>query len=813
MTKIYSILGSLAVASLLFQGCGGDSSEPAGASTEESVAQQALSGLTPQKAGALVLSAQALEKVKEKYDTTNAQEALTKLKLDLANMSDEELEDLLLQDKEDYVIAALEALKEKGKITQEQMDEFIAQNDLNAVFDTIMKNLTQPSSRSSVKKGLGLLSGITDTLTDGAKDVVVGALDTEVGHEVTGAAFSVVLESEGVTVVMLDQARNSETITQIMIDSLGNNWDLTKKMCPMLQENKEFGEKFAALAEERESMARFFFENIDGNMYNCLTDAMLLSNVDEEHVEDVRHSTTQYMAILMDRYADYFVAPNSDASNTSGFGRKDKFVGLLFDTGLPVEYDRATRTFTNHGDGNELANEKFFYALFKTPASTSKFVDAMNKVDPAVRTQLMDNIFLGVNGDTTDTIQGYLNIIAIGSGMYDGIYGKDGAPAYGLTSYAGSMIGFAMLIPSDRYLPYGKAFINAGYEYALFNGFDVWAGVGEKVKELWENYGTNESSTVSAAALHKSAGLGLLGSDWSDDITDLFISAWNYADLGDFTSLLDGNFTAVVDGLSSEYDKALDVIIDGRDDNGTLAYPTEITNPLFTDNDTVYGFHGLIELAIQEDLVNSGVADDLDAAKEMFTLPPFEDITWDYVYNTASEGIKNYWDNEVDAQWLADLSETEFVKEYFYSDAYKLYIPNWLLAFDWLKLPNNVENTHFESTNFDFQSGYVDLYIVSKNDNLTDDVDLQTALGALKENVEFNKVDMGDDSIIAVDENGRNLDGLYVYRLRLVTPEDVAAVIDYLATLGDDALNAVGLDTTHATDVIADDSNTTTAAN
>ena len=370
-----------------------------------------------------------------------------------------------------------------------------------------------------------------------------------------------------------------------------------------------------------------------------------------------------------------------------------------------------------------------------------------------------------------------------------------------------------MLIPSDRYLPYGKAFINAGYEYALFNGFDVWAGVGEKVKELWENYGTNESSTVSAAALHKSAGLGLLGSDWSDDITDLFISAWNYADLGDFTSLLDGNLTAVVDGLSSEYNKALDVIIDGRDDNGTLAYPTEITNPLFTDNDTVYGFHGLIELAIQEDLVNSGAADDLDAAKEMFTLPPFEDITWDYVYNTASEGIKNYWDNEVDAQWLADLSETEFVKEYFYSDAYKLYIPNWLLAFDWLKLPNNVENTHFESTNFDFQSGYVDLYIVSKNDNLTDDVDLQTALGALKENVEFNKVDMGDDSIIAVDENGRNLDGLYVYRLRLVTPEDVAAVIDYLATLGDDALNAVGLDTTHATDVIADDSNTTTAAN
>ena len=808
---------SVLTAGLLLSGCGssGEGQNATNSIEQTGTTQKQSLAISSKQASALAISAQTLDDVKSRYNTNDTNEALKKLKLDIATSKVQDLQSLLLENKKaNFVKKRLDELLASGEITEDEYNEFLQDVDLEKAFDAIMKNIV---ASSNVKKGPVLdflkdgvsdvkdtIGSVTDKVTDKAKDTVVDLANTDLGNKATGAVFNVVLEDEGVTVFMLDQARNSETMTQIMIDALGNNWDLTKKMCPMLQENKEFGEKFAALAEEREIMAKFFFENIDANLYNCLGDAMLLSNDDEVHDESVKHSTTEYMGILMDRYSDFFVAPGSDSSNTSGYGRKDKFVSLMFDTGAPVTYDETTKSYLNHGDGNELANEKFFYALFKTPTSTDKFVSAMQKVDETTRKMLMDEIFLGRYGQNVDTLQGGFNIIAIGSGMYEGIYGSANTKAYGLASYLGAFWGFAGLIPSDRYVEYGKAFVNAGFQYAQMHGIDVWGTVGVKAQEIWNNYmSDSNTSAAQAPALYKTAGRGVLDSAWQNDFLTLLSSAWDNVSLTNISldSVLDFDTDTIAQDLGSEYTKFIDTVIDGRDANGTKLYPTQITTDLDGTEvtDTVYGLHGLVELAIQEDIANVYYDGNITAAQADFTLPPFADITWDFVYNKASEGIVNYWDNKVNAQWLADLSDSELVKEYFYNEAYALYVPKWLLAFDWLKLPNNYNNTSFAQTDFNFQGGYVDLYIVSKNANLTDDADLATALGELKNNVTFEKVDMGDDSIIAVDENGKNLDGLYVYKLRLVSPEDVAAAIDYLSTLGSDALDAVGIDTSHAT--------------
>ncbi len=782
MTKTQGLFGSVVLAALLLQGCGGSSSSSTPA---ETASQQ------PQDT--------ALSAAQQRFDT------ISRIIAEAPGSANANVQNALT-----LKLAGLDATDPDIRAF---VDKLIDENDEITTRAQAYAAIAEAvGSAKTTATGRGLLSKLTDKV----KDALVDVMDTGVGHKITSATFKAVLNDEGVTVFMLDQARKSETITQIMIDALGNDWSLTKKMCPMLQTNKEFGEKFAALADERDIMGRFFFEMIDAPLYNCLADAMMLSRDDNVHDSSVSHSTTAYMGILMDRYSEYFVAPGSDASNTSGYGRKDAFVNLLFDTGDTASYDVATNTFENHGDGNELINEKFFYALFSTPTTTNNFISAMKKVDPAVRTQLMDQIFMGIDGSKTDTTQGYLNIIAIGSAMYDGIYGTPDANGmrtggFGFGAYSGAFIDFAGLIPSDRFMPYGMAFVGAGYQYAQMHGLNVWENLAAGIEDTWNSLMSDNAEAVADSngsalpAVARSAGAGVIGSDWMDDILDLFLTAWNNVDLGDvWEAFLDDN-RSVVDALQDQAGIAYDTVIDGRDANGTLRYPTEITNPVFVANDTVYGFHGLVQLAIQEDMVNSGAVATLDEAKSSFTLPLFGDLTWSFVYNSSIDGIKGFWNNVVDADWLANLSDNEKIREYFYPDADNVYIPNWLLAIDWLKAPRNFQNSDFSQTDFSFQSGYLDIYVVSKNDHLNDELDLPQAASGIKDNITMTRVSMDDDSIIAVDENGQTLDGLYVYKIHVIDPTDVDAVVNYLYALGDSTLEALGFDTSNAADVVKKD--------
>jgi len=761
--------GSVLLAGLLLQGCSSDTTEdtPVVAETE---AQKA----------ARIAKADANEILafSDNADDTRA------LKLALSSPGLETSDSA-----EDFVKNALAQLVEDGVATQEEVDTFIAEHDLNQEFLAALKTL---GAKKSAHRSI--FSSIGDKIKDGLVDI----LDSSVGDSITGAAFDVVLNSEGVTVFMLDLARGSQTITDVMINALDENWELTEKMCPMLQENAEFGEKFVALADERDNLGRFFFEKIDGRMYGCLTDAMILSADEDVHHESVSHSTNGYMGVLLEKYAvDYFIEPGTGTSTYTG-GSTDKFAGLMFTTGDVITVDG--NTTSGHGDANELANEQFFYAMFRAPYTTDAFVASMESVktaDAANVTMFMDQIFLGEQNTTafgagSDTVQGYYNIISIAGGMYEGINN----PRYGFSSYSSAFVGFAGLIPTDRYLTYGSAFMNAGFFWAEQNGISVWGAVSDAAKEYYYAW-TDSDSTIAveeaaaaAGAPARSGGNGLISSSWISDSLDVVYAAWDNIDIEIYPE------ATYFEYYNNQAMIAYNTVIDGREDLVAM-YPTTLEN----SGETVYGFHGLIELAVREDMVTTGAFTQEEA--DAFALPLFSELTWDFAYNSAATGVTAYWDNVVNAQWLADLSTNALVVEYFYPDADNAYIPSWLLAIDWLKAPVNVDNASYADIDIDFDSGFVDVYLVSTNADLINDADFATVAALVKDNVTFEAITSESDSIIVVDANGQDMEnGLYVYKLRMVNPDDVAAVLTALGELGDSVLNAVGIDTDNAADTV-----------
>ncbi len=788
--------GSVLLAGLLLQGCG---------SSEESTAPKA--EVTNSSATTLEIhqASQAIFNDATDEDKAAAENAL-KLKLAVMTANDADMK------------AFVESLKDNGQTDAE-------------IIDAIANEMVNGASSAS---GAANRSSLLDSVKSGLIDV----LDSDLGGKITGAAFDVVLNSEGVTVVMLDAARASRTTTQVMIDAIGRNPDLLVKMGPMLETNQEFGEKFAALAYEMypgtkegaPDMGDFFFSIVTGPLYSSLTDAMLLSSRDytepkKYQIGEVEHSTTAYMGLLMERYAkDFFIKPGTGVTPIAGYGNTDAFSALMFETGVNVDYNSSTNTFTGHGDGNELANEQLFYALFKTPVSTNSFVGAMEKLDVPTRTMFMDKIFMGLEeGKDRDTVQGYLNVISIGASMYDGIYGEKDASgvrgnAYGFGAYTDGFIGFAKLIPSDKYMTYGMAFMDAGYAYASYNGLNVWDGISEAAQNAWNGYNADANATA-ATSSSRSAGLGLLDSDWLGDVTDLFIAGWGNISLTEvYDAAFDEN-SSIIGAIKAQASVAYETVLDGRNEANETVYGTELSNGTHI-NQTVYGFHGLMELAMQEDLYayncgnrpftaagnlytaecENNASYTMANAEETIVLPAFSQITWEYAYGSAKDGVINYWNNDVDAEWLANLSDNEFAS-YIYPDANNTYIPSWLMGIDWLKAPANVQASGYETIDWSFDAGYMDIYVVSSKADLAEEFNLAQTVAPVK-TITMTKVEMGDDSIIVVDADGQYND-MYVYKIRAISPEETAAALEYFNGLVDSGLALVGLDSANAGETVA----------
>ena len=768
--------GSILLAGLLLQGCSG---------TPEDKAND-----NDQKAGITYKSVQVSNQTK--FEETAKVISDSDITLQDKIKKELKLKVQVLEENDPEMAAFIAKIMKENKLSKTEACNAIAERLAGDDTTTVSKSASKAANR-------GIFSGLTDKIKDGLVDI----LDSSLGDKITGAAFDVVLNSDGVTVFMLDLARKSQTVTDVMINALDENWELTRKMCPMLQENAEFGEKFVALAYEKPNLGEFFFEKIDATMYGCLTDAMILSSVEEMETEkgligydkSVKHSTTGYMGILLERYATkYFIEPGT-GTVTYKDGSTDQFAKLLFTTGDVVTVDGDVTT--GHGDAVELVNEQFFYAMFRTPTSTDSFVAAMGQLPDADVTMFMDEIFLGkkntvASGEQEDQLQGYFNIISVAGGMYEGI------ETYGFSEYSGAFIGFARLIPTDRYFAYGAQFMSAGYFWAEQSGVDIWATVTDGAKDLYAQYtepAIEEQTNLDAPA--RSAGRGVIGTgtSWAGDVFDLVGTAWTNMDLVGYI----GSDLGALDYYNNEALLAYDAVVGGPDSAVLTTITTTVDGVEYTDS--VAGIHGLLQLAVREDMVNNNHPMTMTEAEAAFALPAFSDITWDFVYTASTDGAAAYWNNTVDADWLADFSETPFV-QYFYPAAENAYIPSWLKAIDWLKVPATAEQTFYADMEISFDAGYMDIYVVSESKKLLSNVDLKKALNPVKDNIEFTQVAMGSDSIITVDADGKTLKGLYVYKLRVVTPEDTEAVLAALAgltdKLGNKVLNAIGIDTDNA---------------
>ena len=266
-------------------------------------------------------------------------------------------------------------------------------------------------------------------------------------NAILAQTFKLMLLSGTMTKKMIRLAIKFPVLTRVMISVLKSHWGITRRMIPYLKYDREFGELFTQLAYEQSNLAHFVFQNIDAPLYYGMSVSMTLSEV-----------TTARLAEMMSWYATtYFIAPQPPTAYNN-------FVRLLLDTGFAVEADGQT----NHGDGNELANEKLFYAMFNSPQSMGHFIGAMKQVDPTIVMALMDHIIIGQQynpADGTlvndDPIQGNYNIYAIAQGMLGGI------EKYGFETYMQHLVDFAMLIPKERYLDYAQKMAMAAYSYYI----------------------------------------------------------------------------------------------------------------------------------------------------------------------------------------------------------------------------------------------------------------------------------------------------------------------------------------------------------
>jgi len=447
MNNFTKLSGSIVLASLLFTGCGSNSDSTASAtssfSEEEKVVlnesinntkrnlQRELVKVNNQRSAstanlgsviAAFISDDLSDNEGSHYSSDAAREFFGSANLDVSELSDAEVSELMI-----YAY-------------------------MGAVSSNFGVEDTQSAQAKQRIFGIGTkFKELIGKATDKVKEIIVDVVDdSKIVSGITNEVFKVMLKSGTMTKEMLRLAIKSRTITDVMIAVMDDHWDLAEKMQPLLEGDVGFGHLFMDLAQAHDYvMADFLFARIDGPMYYSLTKAMTLSR--EDVGNDSAGKTTRVLSELMamPRMAKFFNIPTT-LDYTDG-QTNEAFSKLLFSNGT-----------SERGDGNEFANERFFYEMFATPDSTKNFVVAMNNIDEEIRLSLMDQIFLGESRFApADELQGYYNIYAITGGMAYGL----GVGAVNYAEYEQSLYGFAELVSASRYYNYGVAFSTAGYSY------------------------------------------------------------------------------------------------------------------------------------------------------------------------------------------------------------------------------------------------------------------------------------------------------------------------------------------------------------
>jgi len=517
----------------------------------------------------------------------------------------------------------------RNYLTNEGIDtSSLSDTEINEIILESLGSATAQKSPSRLQR-----ASLLDTIKSG----LVDSLDSSLGQTVMSTSFSAVLESTELTKEMIELARGSQTITDIMVDALKDDFELTKKMEPMLTDDVEFGELFTLLAIERPSVGVLSFEMITPSLYDALTFAMIMNK-----------TTTVNLAKMMNLYAlDYLVLPGNGVQGT--YGMTDTFAKLFFNKNL------------------DKTNQRFFYAMFKHPESTTEFVKAFKKVkseDSSVSTSFLDLVFLGQDLDGVEDINtSYQNIYAIAGGMYKGI------DEYEFNAYAGSFLGFATLVQVDRYLPYGKRFYNAGMQYGIENGYNTAEFTSLVIDYMFK---PEDNATVqqSPARIQRS----FIRPDSNATVYEDLV--WYYEQIGlkydDLTTYL-GDFNTSV-----------------------------ITDPI-----------GNYVEAEAREYIQTQARDFLQ--DQNFTMPDLRDINSSYISGQFYLVVDNVMMNPGES--LYTFSNYSYVQEYIYGNGEAIaqfaYIPYWMTQKDWLKVPATYDGYQFKVV-----GSVIEFYLVSENGNL-----------------------------------------------------------------------------------------------
>lgn len=701
------------------------------------------------------------------------------------------------------VVDAATKLHDAGKLSDEQYEKFIARTDLAKVyvaafFDAIAKvkelkasltssdsstidtNTTETNTTAlaSARQTNGLLDPITDAVTSTLSGAIVDVVNVDAVNNVAGDAFSLVLQNEGLTVTMLDLAIDSKTVAQVMVDVMKDNWDLTEPMVPMITnpENTEFAEKFTYLAGIHDHIiANFVFKYIDSTMYDAITKAMTVPSTtgDMENTNLVpeysgSHKVTSNMGKLMaDLGVNYFVKPDDSYQIVRSdmpelYAGDDAFARLMLDV------------------NNGAINERLFYSLFSESKMTADFVTTMQQVkaqDEATATFFMDNIFLGgefdnlANVSDADKNQSMRNISTVAMAMFDGY------KAEGLAPYSGSFVGFAGLVPFDRFKPYARAFGTAGYQYMKVNGLDIPGGsIGQWIAD---KFFPSETEVAAAENLAAARGTNSVLTDTLEWIKTQFASYAEWLS-GATTYLLNNSFGQTI---AAAFDEFVGSIKDGMD----AAYASAVDK-----------VHDFVEAKIQ-----------VVIADQNYTLPAFSDMNLSIAYmkSVVKTTALDIIDNPEAIHTFSENARVQgvyaYVNEALATNKFLAYIPTWMTRLDWIELPASVDG--MPNIQLSFSTGSADIYILSDNASL---VDLQT--NVLGNQVLLSEVAL-EDSPIVVDSTNSEYSELHVYKFTIHATDliNLDAILAKAGEFLDNKINGVAIDASNVIDTTVSDTNTT----
>jgi len=815
---IYKVMGSTILATILLTGCGGDTnnevqSDPTvrdnGISSSYTVGTNSskdleVNNLTDTESYALSAFLEATaaanntnqlnvaSRAPAAVQTVKSPNSVTGFKVQL-----NQYKNLSGTTKATTVVKlALSKMVKNGVITEAEKTAFENSNNLNQVYiDTfvaeymeVKHNGSTNSAKQSPRRSI--LSGITDKIGDTLKSGILEVVNVDAVTDLTAEAFKLVLKSDGMTVVMIDMAIGSETISQIMVDVMKENWDLTLPMIPMMTDttNTEFTEKFTYLAGLHNNLiGDFLFTYIDKPMYDALTKAMVIPTTTgssatrmENTNLDITYQGNMVVAsnvgkLMTDIGVRFFIKPDTTltpeargpSSYSDVYAGKDAFARLMVD-----------------GVNNGIVNERLFYSLFSESKTTGDFVKTMQNVksaDANTATYFMDSIFLGgeldnlANLSTAEKDQAMKNIYAIAKAMIDGTTKE------GLGAYSGSFIGFAGLIPFDRYKPYAMAFGSAGYYYIKSHGLEIPGGsiggwISDKFFADEATVANQETASVQKASARRAAAI--------DGTTDNTVSEKTI--LTTTLEWFDNLFNSYANWLS----EATAFLTDSETGKTVAVAFDEMLGSIKTGIDTAIADiiakgHDAVEAKIQV------VINDVN-----YTLPPFEDINLDYITTTAKTTAIAIME---DPATVRKFSENDIVKgvydyvnESLTTNTYLGYIPTWMTKLDWIELPANVET--MPAMKMDFASGSVDIFILSDN---ADVIDLQTQV--LGNQVLLSEVSI-EDSPIVVDKTSGNYENLHVYKFTIHASDliDIDKIIASIGTLIGENVNGVAIDSSNA---------------